>query len=91
VDLLVSDVQMPRMDGIALARAVRAEFPAIGLILVSGYCSQEEPPDLDVSFIPKPFTPATLLTAIDSLMTQKKEPRAETEPHTSKRNRKAGG
>jgi two-component system cell cycle sensor histidine kinase/response regulator CckA len=91
VDLLLSDVQMPRMDGIALARAVRTEFPAIPLILVSGYCSREEAPDLAVSFIPKPFTPATLLTAIGCVMTPKKEPRAETEPPTSTRDRKAGG
>ena len=71
VDVLLSDVQMPNMDGIALARAVRAEFPAIPLILMSAYCS----PELDVHFLPKPFTPATLLAAIGSALTPKKEPR----------------
>jgi two-component system cell cycle sensor histidine kinase/response regulator CckA len=90
VNLLLSDIRMPRMDGIALARAIRAEFPAIPVILISGYCSGDEEPDLDVQFIPKPFTPATLLTAIDCAMTEKKKPRSETEPQTS-RNRKAGG
>ena len=90
VDLLLSDVRMPNMDGIALARAIRAEFPAIPLILVSGYCSRKEAPDLDVHFIPKPFTPATLLAAIGSVMKEKKEPRSETERHTLT-SRKAGG
>ena len=91
VALLIADVQMPKMDGIALARAVRAEFPAIPLILVSGYCSREEAADLDVHFIAKPFAPATLLAAIGSVMTQKKEPRSETEPRIPMRDRKAGG
>jgi YesN/AraC family two-component response regulator len=71
VDLLLSDVRMPRMDGVALARVVRAEFPAIPLILVSGFCTGEQAPDLDVHFLPKPFTPAGLIAAIGSAMTPK--------------------
>lgn len=82
VDLLLSDIQMPRMDGITLARAVRDEFPAIPLILVSGYSSQAGADDLDVRFIQKPFTPATLLTTIGCVMPQKKEPRSETVDHS---------
>jgi CheY-like chemotaxis protein len=83
VDLLVSDIQMPRMDGITLARAVRREFPAIPLILVSGYSSQAGADDLDVAFIQKPFTPATLLTRIGCLMPEEREPRSEPANHSS--------
>jgi CheY-like chemotaxis protein len=91
VDVLIADVQMPKMDGIALAHAVCTEFPATPLILVSGYCSPDEASDLEVPFIPKPFTPATLLNAIDSVITPKKEPRSEVESRISAKDEKARG
>ena len=91
VDLLIADVQMPNMNGIALARAVRTEYPKIRVVLVSGYCSPDEASDLDVEFIPKPFTPATLLSAIGCVMTDKKEPRSETNPQPSITDKKVGG
>lgn len=37
VDLVVTDVRMPRMDGIALAKAVRARTPKTRLLFISGY------------------------------------------------------
>src|SRR5690242_12777926 len=42
VDLIVSDIQMAVMDGIALAYSVRAEFPAIPLVLISGFVEVEQ-------------------------------------------------
>ena len=37
VDLIVTDVRMPNMDGIALAKAVREQFPRVKIIFISGY------------------------------------------------------
>ena len=37
VDLIVTDVRMPNMDGIALAKAVREQFPKVKIIFISGY------------------------------------------------------
>lgn len=37
VDLIITDVRMPNMDGITLAKAVREQFPKVKLIFVSGY------------------------------------------------------
>ena len=57
IDLVISDIQMPKLDGIQLAKSVRAEFPAIPIILISGYTDvvlQNQP---GVEFIPKPFLP----------------------------------
>ena len=68
VDLLVSDIKMPLMDGITLACSVRAEFPAIPLILVSGYA---EIPNSGFEFVQLPFHPATLLSAVKRVMTPK--------------------
>jgi len=59
VDLLISDVLMPEMDGIALVRAVRAEFPRVPVILMSGYVNCEQLRDLCVDFLPKPMRLST--------------------------------
>ena len=79
VDLLVSDIKMPLMDGITLACSVRAEFPAIPLILVSGYAEIEEAklPDTGFEFVQIPFHPATLLGAVKKVMGSKKTPSSD--------------
>ncbi len=37
IDLVLSDIKMPIMDGIALALAVKSKAPAIPVILMTGY------------------------------------------------------
>ncbi|MBF0269501.1 MAG: PAS domain-containing protein [Alphaproteobacteria bacterium] len=60
VDLLITDIVMPGMDGITLARLVRVEHPAIHLVLMSGYtedAARGKIDDLkDVHFLAKPFS-----------------------------------
>ncbi|WP_200305832.1 response regulator, partial [Paracraurococcus ruber] len=61
--LLVSDVAMPGMDGIDLARAVRARFPALPVLLLSGYAERALDADFAAQgyrFLAKPFAPADL-------------------------------
>ena len=36
-DVLITDIKMPFMDGLALSRIVREEFPGIKIIIISGY------------------------------------------------------
>jgi CheY-like chemotaxis protein len=73
LDLLVSDIQMTKMDGIMLACSVRSEFPAIPLILVSGYAEIEQAkiPNAGYEFIQKPFPPSMLLKTVKKVMTPK--------------------
>ncbi len=52
VDIIVSDVVMPRMTGVELAHTVQDEFPRVPVILVSGYTSVECAP---FPFLSKPF------------------------------------
>ena len=41
-DLLLTDIRMPIMDGIALALAAKRDFPDIRIVLMTGYAEQRE-------------------------------------------------
>jgi two-component system cell cycle sensor histidine kinase/response regulator CckA len=64
VDVLVSDMVMPGMGGIELARHVAREWPDVGIVLMSGYAEEAvaQSDRLSVAswFLPKPFTPEQL-------------------------------
>jgi two-component system cell cycle sensor histidine kinase/response regulator CckA len=64
VALIVSDIQMPKGDGVTFAHAVKAEFPALPIILVSGGAE----PSPEFGFVRKPFQPVTLMKAVRELV-----------------------
>jgi two-component system response regulator AtoC len=41
VDLVISDIQMPEMDGIALLNAIRNEYPMVHVVMITGYVCME--------------------------------------------------
>lgn len=59
-DLLVTDIVMPNLDGIALALKVAKEYPAMPVLLMTGYAAERQRAhNLDVlihDVITKPFT-----------------------------------
>ena len=63
-DLLLTDIKMPLMDGIALALSVARDYPAIIILLMTAYADQRErASDLDAlihDVILKPFTLAEI-------------------------------
>lgn len=67
-DLLLTDVQMPEMDGIALAMTVARDHPAITIMLMTGYADQRERAHgLDAlvhDVLSKPFTVGQLQNAV---------------------------
>ena len=65
IDLVVSDMNMPLMNGLALAALVRAEFPGTPFILVTGYAAD---PVEGVQVLQKPFLPAALLSAANEVL-----------------------
>ena len=67
IDLVVSDVVMPEMDGPTLARELRSRNPSLKIIFVSGYAEdafQKHLPDGQFEFLPKPFTLKQLVEAV---------------------------
>ena len=72
VDLVVSDVVMPEMDGPTLLRAMRDRNPALKIIFVSGYAQDafggSLPENEQFAFLPKPFTLTQLLTTVKETM-----------------------
>jgi two-component system cell cycle sensor histidine kinase/response regulator CckA len=75
VDLVVSDVVMPEMDGPTMLKEMRKSNPALKIIFVSGYAEEafakSLPPNDDrkqFSFLPKPFTLKQLVGAVKEAM-----------------------
>jgi signal transduction histidine kinase/CheY-like chemotaxis protein len=67
VDVVLTDVIMPGMSGIDLARRLRSERPALPLVYFSGHAGDVERPD-DGPLIRKPFTPEELVTAVADVL-----------------------
>ena len=64
---LISDVAMPGMDGVALARLLRRRWPDLPVVLVSGYAEAALPADLTEEgyhFLAKPYAPTQLLETL---------------------------
>jgi PAS domain S-box-containing protein len=68
IDLILSDVVMPRMSGPEAVRIIRESHPDIKVIYVSGSADLVEPNGRDVVMW-KPVKPQALLTAIKSCLT----------------------
>jgi CheY-like chemotaxis protein len=72
VDLVITDIEMPKMDGRALGKAIREDNPTVPIIYMSG----KEDPDLirlnhpkdGAAFVAKPFVPKILLDAVDAFL-----------------------
>jgi two-component system, cell cycle response regulator CpdR len=71
-ELLLTDIRMPVMDGIALALAAARDHPAVTILLMTGYADQRERAyGLDAlihDVITKPFSLATMRTAVESAL-----------------------
>jgi two-component system cell cycle sensor histidine kinase/response regulator CckA len=73
VDLVVSDVVMPEMDGPTLLKEMRGKNPDLKIIFVSGYAEdafeKSLPENQQFAFLPKPFTLSQLVAAVKETMT----------------------
>jgi len=73
VDLVVSDVVMPEMDGPTLLREMRKRNPNLKIIFVSGYAEEafdkSLPENEQFAFLPKPFALSALVEKVKETMT----------------------
>ena len=68
IHLLLSDVMMPKMDGVALAARIREEKPETKALLISGKMSSEiVEANVGFDFLRKPFLPDQLTKKIQSM------------------------
>jgi two-component system, cell cycle sensor histidine kinase and response regulator CckA len=67
LDAVVTDLQMPQMDGEALAAALRQADPDLPILFVSGF-NGGPAPTLQGTLLAKPFTPDQLVAAIGQLL-----------------------
>jgi len=74
-DLLLSDIKMPVMDGIALALNVAARYPDLTILLMTGFADQRERTHgleaLIYDVVPKPFSLAALLEKVADALSGK--------------------
>lgn len=72
IDLLVTDVVMPKMSGPELAGILRALRPGIKVLYISGYLEDQLREHgishLQTNFLPKPFTQEELIHKLDELL-----------------------
>jgi two-component system cell cycle sensor histidine kinase/response regulator CckA len=72
VDIVVSDVVMPEMDGPTLLREMRKTNPDLKMIFVSGYAEdafqKNLPPGGQFAFLPKPFTLKQLVEQVKTTL-----------------------
>ena len=72
IDLIITDVMMPGMDGHTLVRLVQEELPDIKVILMSGYAEDAIPGEIacdsSINFLPKPFSLQDLASRVKDVL-----------------------
>lgn len=75
-DLLLTDIKMPVMDGIALALAAARDFPQVIILLMTGYADQRERASgleaIVHDVVTKPFAVADIRTAVADALASRK-------------------
>jgi DNA-binding response OmpR family regulator len=76
IDLVVSDIVMPRLNGLELSERIRAVRPETKVLFITGFGDQvPELRDLikyGTNILRKPFLPSELLRKVEDMLTQGK-------------------
>ena len=72
IDLLLTDVILPGMNGKALSEQLRVRRPRIKVLFMSGYTadviSRRGVLEREVAYLPKPFTPGSLAAKVREVL-----------------------
>ena len=66
IDLLITDVVVPKLDGPQLAEKLTAAMPDLKVLFISGYVDREMPADIE--YLEKPFTMQKLLLKVGTVL-----------------------
>lgn len=94
-DVVVTDIRMPFMDGLALSRAVKRSMPWIHIVILSGYSDfgyARQAISLGVEeYLLKPVTVEELRTVLERIREKKLEEKRKREEEQQIRSRMASG
>jgi DNA-binding response OmpR family regulator len=70
VDLVITDLQIPKLNGFDLVGQIRSKWPDIPILIISEYISQdaERISDRNAVFMRKPIDPADLIATVQRLL-----------------------
>ena len=76
-DIVISDISMPKMDGLGLLAEIKRNYPDTAVILISGYPDEYYDQDVAKSgadgYITKPFESEDIFRAVNSLAERKRK------------------
>ena len=82
VDILVSDVVLPGIDGRTLSTRLKQQLPDLKILFISGYAEEKLGPrgvlEPGINLLEKPFTPRELLESVQSALADGSLPEDET-------------
>jgi CheY-like chemotaxis protein len=73
LDLMVSDIRLPKLDGFSLACSARQLLPNLGLLFLTGYVRAQPPEELSpFVIVRKPFDPDNLAKQVAAMLDTKR-------------------
>lgn len=74
VSLVLTDMMMPELDGVGLAKEVLSKYPGIRILCMSGYEDKQEELEAALGakadYLQKPFAPDVLLKKVEQVLTR---------------------
>jgi len=74
VDVVVTDLQMPNMDGVALATCLAGRSPPVPTLIISGFDHHPDKVARLGPFLPKPFGSDQLLEQLELVLAAATQP-----------------
>jgi PAS domain S-box-containing protein len=72
VDLVLTDVVMPGITGVELARILRERMPGLPVLLATGYSEEILKNEHDFTVLPKPYDAQSLMEAMGAMLSDRK-------------------
>lgn len=80
IDLLLTDVMMPKIQGPRLASLLLAQYPEMRVLLMSGFQDHQLELNASMPLLAKPFSPDGLLTAVRDALDEPRKRGPSREP-----------